>query len=272
MKIHLLFLAGVLAFFLGCGEDPVVGPTGPDVTAITSGITGNVTFTGQWPTNATQVRVVTSKKFPPEMIDIIYGSEIPADATTFDYEFQLDPGIYKFVGLAWKNEGADWNFPSICSFFFEAGSDSLAPVPITVGNNTTVVKGANIAVDRSKARVVSEAKITGSITFNGVWPSQFTEARVIATTRFDLASLDLPTTNDLAFSKTIAKGSTACTYEIPAFQGDFKATFIIFFTDDGKISTDNIFYTSDHGGLDMTTKYTVALNQAVKGPDFTIDF
>lgn len=272
MKIQVLLLTVLLSLFLGC--DSGVGPKEKPITPVTiqSGVTGTLTFNGEWPAKAAEVRMVTSKKFPPEMTDIIYGPLIPADSLTYDYEFALDPGVYKFVGLAWKNEGADWNFPSICSFYFEAGSDSLAPLPVTVGGATPVVTGADIKVNRAKARIVSAAKITGSIAFNGVWPSEFTEARVIATTRFDLATLDLPTTNDLAFSPSIAKGTTALNYEIPAFPGDFKATFIIFFKADGKISTDNIFYANDHGGLDMATTYKVELNQSVKGPDFTITF
>jgi hypothetical protein len=53
---------------------------------------------------------VASKVFPPEMDDGIYGYSIPADTSKYDYEFELDTGICKLIGLAWRNECADWNF------------------------------------------------------------------------------------------------------------------------------------------------------------------
>jgi hypothetical protein len=274
MKIHLSLLTALLAVFLGCksGVDPI-DDTPP--AKITNGITGTITFTGAWPAKAVELRMITSKVFPPVMSDIMFGDSIPMDTSTYSYELALGPGTYKLVGIAWRNEGAVWNFPSICSFYFSGTTteDSLAPASITIKDDTTVVKRVNIAVNRSKARVVSDAKITGSVTFSGSWPSDVTEARVIATTRFDLQTLDLPTLNDLALDdQSIPKGATTFNYEIPAFPGHFLATFVIFFKLNGKISVDNVLWSNDHGGLNMETTYSVELNQTVKGPDFAVAF
>ncbi len=115
MKIRLLLLTIIPAFLLGCKGNSGVEP---QHTTISSGITGAITFTGEWPAKAAEVRMVTSKKFPPEMDDIIFGPSIPVDIAKYDYEFELEPGTYKLVGVAWRNEGAQWNFPSLCSFFF----------------------------------------------------------------------------------------------------------------------------------------------------------
>jgi hypothetical protein len=273
MKIHLFLLTALLGLLLGCksGVDPEPEPD----PKITCGVTGTVTFTGQWPANAVELRMITSKVYPPVMTDIIYGDSIPMDTSAYNYEFALDPGTYKLVGIAWRNEGADWNFPSICSFYFTGNSqeDSLAPAPVTIANDSDVVRRVNMKVDRSKARIVSAAKISGTVTFSGEWPGDVTEARVIATTRFDLLTLDLPTLNDLALDdQSIPKGATTFDYDIPAFPGNFLATFVIFFKANGKITVSDVTWSNDHGGLDMDTKYTVALDQTVKGPNFAIDF
>ena len=278
MKIHLLLLATTLAFFWGC--DTATGPTddpGTDPVKITNGITGRVTFTGQWPATAAEVRVVTSLVFPPQMTDIIYGDSIPVDATTYDYEFPLGPGTYKIFGVAWRSEGAQWNYPSFCgTYYSKEDDDSLAPSYVTVADVNTIVKDIDIGVNRTTAHVVSNAKITGSVTFNGVWPSDVTEARVIATTKLDISTLETPSFNDLAFSNAIAKGSTAYNYEIPAFPGQFLATFVIFFRENKKLEIADVLYSNDHGGLDMAppgqVSYTVVLDAAVAGPNFTVTF
>lgn len=271
MKSIVLFLTTLVVLFLGCNnKDNPQGPEQQPTITISSGVSGVITFTGEWPAKVAEVRMVTSKVFPPEMSDIIFGDSIPPDKSEYFYQFALEPATYRFIGVAWRNEGAEWNFPSICSFYFSK-EDSLAAAPITVENNT-IVKNINIKVDRSKARIVSKAKIIGSVKFIGEWPSEFTQARVIATTRFDISTLDLPTLNDVTFSKAIPRGTTECDYEIPAFPGKFLATFVLFFKAEGKISVDNVLYSSDHGGLDMSTTYTVKVDSIVKGPDFTIEF
>ena len=275
MKIHLFLLTALLALLLGCDTDTNTNGPGPgeDSTTISHGVKGKVTFTGEWPANAVEVKPVTSTVFPPEMDDIIFGDSIPVDASTFDYEFELDPGTYKIFGIAWRNEGAEWNYPSFCgTYYSKEDDDSLAPSYITVADDSDVVNRVDIGVNRSKAHPVSKAKITGSVTFIGTWPSEFTEARVIATTKLDISSLETPSFNDLAFSNSIAKGSTAYNYEIPAFPGYFLATFVIFFKENEKLSISDVTYSSDHGGLDLTKTYTVELDQTVIGPDFTVTF
>jgi hypothetical protein len=280
MKTKLFFLAATLAVFLGC--DPGTGPgddQGPIDVTISNGVTGTLTFTGQWPATPVELRLITSTVFPPVMSEVVFRDSIPFDSSTYNYQLQLEPGTYKLVGLAWRTEGTEWNFPSICGFYFTGTTpeDSLAPATITIENDTTVIKRVNMKIDRSRARIVSAAKITGSVTFNGVWPDSFAEARVIATTRMDLQTLDLPTLNDLAIDNDrIAVGSTAYNYEIPAFPGNFLATFVIFFKKDGKLTVKDVLWTNDRGGLDMApageSSYTVGFDQTVKGPDFTITF
>ena len=278
MKIQIFFLAAIGALLLGC--DSSTGPEddpGEVTTTITHGISGTVTFSGEWPATAVEVRPVTSTVFPPEMDDILYGDSIPVDASTYKYEFELPPGTYKIFGIAWRNEGADWNYPSFCgTYYSKEDDDSLAPSFITIPDENTVVSRVNIGVDRSMAHAVSNAKITGSVTFSGTWPGDVTEARVIATTKLDIDALETPTFNDLAFSNTIVNGATTFDYEIPAFPGDFVATFVIFFKEGSKLSIDDVLWSSDRGGMDLVPSgeisYTVSLDATVKGPDFTVTF
>ncbi|MBN1757541.1 MAG: hypothetical protein JW863_04450 [Chitinispirillaceae bacterium] len=276
MRNHFFLISALLTLFLGC--DPGTGPeehNGHFDVTITNGITGTLSFTGQWPTTPVELRLITSTVFPPVMSEVVFRDSIPFDTSTYNYQLQMGPGTYKLIGIAWRTEGTEWNFPSICSFYFSGTTpeDSLAPASITIENDTTIVKRVNMRIDRSKARIVSAAKITGSITFNGAWPDSIAEARVIATTRLDLTTLELPTSNDLAIDNDrIAVGSTTYNYEIPAFPGNFLATFVIFFKKDGKLTVQDVLWTNDRGGLDMGNTYTVGLNQSVKGPDFTITF
>jgi hypothetical protein len=279
MKIHLMFLTAMLALLLDCDTGTSPTPPPPPPPTITNGITGTLTFTGQWPATPVELRLITSTVFPPEMDQVIFHDSIPIDSSTYFYQLEIGPGTYKLVGIAWRTEGAAWNFPSICSFYFAGTTpeDSLAPAPVTIPNDTTVIKRINMKVDRSKARIVSAAKITGSITFNGVWPDDVAEARVIATTKLDLQTLDLPTSNDLAIDDDrIAVGTTTYNYEIPAFPGNFIATFVIFFKKEGKLSVNDVIWTNRRGGLNMaqtgSISYTVGSGQTVKGPDFTITF
>ena len=279
MKIHFILLTALLALFLGC--DTGTGPQDPPETevTITNGITGTLTFAGQWPATPVELRLITSTAFPPVMSEVVFRDSIPFDSSTYNYQLELGPGTYKLIGLAWRTEGAEWNFPSICGFYFSGTTpeDSLAPAPVTIATNTTVVKRVNMKIERSKARIVSAAKITGSVTFNGVWPDSIAEARVIATTRLDLQTLDLPTLNDLAIDNDrIAVGTTTYNYEIPAFPGNFLATFVIFFKKEGKLTVNDVLWTNKHNGLEMALpgqiSYTVEFNQTVKGPDFVITF
>ena len=76
MKIHLLLLTALLALALLPGCDTGTGPSGDPGTepepTITNGLTGTLTFTGQWPANPVELRMITSKVFPPVMSEIAF--------------------------------------------------------------------------------------------------------------------------------------------------------------------------------------------------------
>ena len=247
---------------------------GPDfniqMESVESGIQGTVTFTGTWPATAEEVRLVAATTFPPNFEDIIIGESIPVDAASYDYFFALHPDTYRIVGVAWRAEGTNWDILSICGFYF-AGEDSLAPGQVVVPTDISVIDHIDISVNRSKARKITNTKITGSITFNGSWPADINEVRVIATTRFSVIPVEMPTLLDLAFSDVIQPGIDSLDYVIKAFPGTFVATGVIFFREGQTLSIDDIFYSAEVGGLDVTP-YVVPEDSTVAGPDFNIQF
>lgn len=238
--------------------------------AITSGIQGTVSFLGNWPAAAAEVRLITATVFPPAIEELIIGEEIAPDATNHKYTFYLNPATYKVVGVVWRAEGTSWDVMSICGAYF-AGDDSLAPSPVVVPDANTIVKNVNIVVKRPHARKITETYIEGHIAFNGAWPAGFTEARVIATTKFQIFPTILPTMLDLAFSDPIPAGSTTANYRMRAFPGTFAAMGVIFLKGDQQLTINDILYSLDVGGLNLEP-FTVAENQIVSGRDFTIQF
>ena len=224
---------------------------GPDFSvklgSVTSGIQGTVSFVGNWPAPATEVRLITAKVFPPAIEELIIGEEISPNATNHKYTFYLEPNAYKVVGVVWRAEGTEWDLMSICGAYF-AGEDSLAPSEVVVPNEDTIVKDINIVVNRSKARKITETYIEGNLSFAGTWPQGFTEARVIATTKFQIFPPILPTMLDLAFSDPIPAGSVQASYKMRAFPGTFAAIGVVFFKGEEQLTIDDILYSLDVDG------------------------
>ncbi|MBN1466876.1 hypothetical protein JXA02_14070 [candidate division KSB1 bacterium] len=252
-------------------DQTVAGPEfNVKLSAISSGIQGTVSFLGDWPAEAAEVRLITATVFPPAFDELIIGEEIAPNATNHKYTFYLTPAIYKVVGVVWRAEGTSWDVLSICGAYF-AGDDSLAPSQVVVPDEETIVKDVNILVKRPQARKITETYIEGNIVFNGAWPADCTEARVIATTKFQIFPAILPTMLDLAFSEPIAAGTAAVTYRMRAFQGTFAAMGVIFVKQDQKLTINDILYSLNVGGLNLEP-FAVAENQVVSGRDFTIQF
>jgi hypothetical protein len=238
--------------------------------SVSSAVKGTINFIGSWPATAEEVRLITATTYPPAIEELIIGEEISPDVSSHKYTFYLEPNTYKLMGVAWRAEGTEWDIMSICGAYF-AGEDSLAPSDIIIPNEDSIIENINIVVNRSKARKVSETYIQGNVQFNGTWPEQFTEARVVATTKFQIFPTELPTMLDLAFSPTIEVGTNSIDYNIKAFPGTFAAIGVIFLNEEQTLTIDDILYSLDVGGLSIEP-FEVAENTIVNGPDFTIEF
>jgi len=238
---------------------------------IRSNIQGTITYSGEWPAPAAEVRLVTAAKFPPSGVDdLIVGESIPLSGDSYDYNFYLKPGSYDLIGVAWREQNSTWDIISICGIYF-SGTDSLSPGEIVILTDTSQVSNINIVVDRSKARKVTNTKITGSIIFEGAWPDSVLEVLVIATTKFKFFPTILPTLLDLSFSNSISSGVDSSEYTINAFPTTYVATAVIFFKSGQSLSFDDIIYSLNVGGLNMTPITTIE-DSTIAGPDFHIRF
>ncbi len=248
--------------------------SGPDFTvklgSVTSGVKGTISFIGEWPATAKEIRLITATVWPPAIDELIIGEEISSDAVNHKYTFYLKPDTYSVIGVVWRAEGTEWDLMSICGAYF-AGEDSLAPSQVVVPDEESFVENINVVVDRFKARKVTETYIQGDISFTGAWPDSVSEARVIATTKFQIFPPILPTMLDLAFSDPIPFGSQNASYSMRAFPGTFAAIGVIFLKDEGEMTIDDILYSLDVDGLDLEP-FDVAENTIVPDKSFDIVF
>jgi len=232
---------------------------------IRSNIHGVISYSGQWPAPPEEVRLIAAKSFPPAGIeDLIIGEQIPLTGDSYEYNFYLKPGVYKLVGVAWREQNSIWDIISICGLYF-SGTDSLSPGEITIDSDTDQIDNINISVNRSRAHRITNSKIIGSITFEGAWPDSILDLRVIATTKFSIFPFQLPTLLDISFSNSIGVGSECAQYVINAFPGDYVATGVVMFRENSSFSFESII------ALDMT-RYQVIEDSTVAGPNFHIRF
>ncbi|MCD4666146.1 MAG: hypothetical protein K8R68_12825 [Bacteroidales bacterium] len=258
LKNALLIASLFSLVFMGCQSDHGLEP-------IRSNIHGVITYSGEWHSPPAEVRLVSATKFPPSGVsDLIIGESIPVSGDSYDYNFYLKPGAYKLVGVAWREQNSTWDIISICGLYF-SGTDSLAPSEVIIPTDTSCVKNINIFVNRSKARRVTDSKIVGSIKFNGAWPDSVEDIRVIATTKFSLFPLELPSLLDISFSNGIVPGVDSADYIINAFPATYEATGVVMFKANQSFSLESIIALEQR-------RYIVAEDSTVAGPDFTIDF
>jgi len=261
---YLSLLIILLLIFCYCHIDHGLEP-------IRSSINGVISYKGQWPATVTEIRLVAANKFPPSSInDLIIGDSLPLTGDRFEYAFYLDPGIYKVMGVAWREEGSIWDIASICGLYF-SGTDSLSPGAVIIENERTIVDSINITVNRSSAHRITNTKIIGSIKFTGTWPDSLIDVRVIATTKFSLIPTILPTLLDISFGQSIPVGTDSTDYVINAYPGKYVATGVLFFKANTSLSVEDIFYSGSVGGLNLN-QYDVIENATIQGPNFNIKF
>ena len=259
-----LYIIVILLIFLSCNIDHGIEP-------ILSHVQGVITYSGEWPAPAAEVRLVAATEFPPSGIDdLIIGESIPITGDCYNYKFYLKPNTYKIIGVAWREQDSVWDIISVCGLYF-SGEDSLAPGEITIASDTSQVNDIDIFVNRSTAHQVTDSKINGSITFEGTRPDSISDAYVIATTKFSLFPTVLPSLLDISFSNSIPIHEDSVSYTINAFPGKYVATGVLFFKSGQSLSLDDILYSLSVNGLDFM-QYEVQADSTVAGPDFQIKF
>ena len=250
--------------FVSCNIDRGLEP-------IRSRVQGTITYSGEWPAEPAEIRLVAATQFPPSGLeDLIIGDNLPPNLESQEYAFYLTPGTYKVVGVAWREKDSVWDILSICGLYF-SGADSLAPGEIVISDDRDEVKNIDIHVNRSNAHRITDTKIAGNITFEGAWPDSVLEVRVIATTKFSLFPTVLPTLLDISFSDKIEVGTDSAQYKINTFPGTFVATGVLVFKQNQSLSVQDILYSGTIGGLNLDP-YEVEMNTIADGPDFNIKF
>ncbi|MFC1568866.1 hypothetical protein ACFL4L_01405 [bacterium] len=123
--IHAVILLIISLLIFACHEGHGLSPTGEDAAA-SSGISGTITFVGDWPDSTLTVNVIVSKTYPQGMTDpdslnnfvvgeyltgnILLGDTIPKFVMQYDYTFNLKPDEYEWILVAW--------FPDIENYLY----------------------------------------------------------------------------------------------------------------------------------------------------------
>ena len=142
-----LILAALLLFIFNCKKDNGLQPESlePEPT----GISGKVTFVGNWPAGTEYyVAIGVANRYPPQdLMDIsAYSDPIPINTTEYDYFLELSPGTYAAVGAAWASIQDLYN--PIMLGFYSTTPGAADPSPVTVEEGKTT-KNINITADFS---------------------------------------------------------------------------------------------------------------------------
>ncbi|MFC1725839.1 hypothetical protein ACFL4T_09440 [candidate division KSB1 bacterium] len=145
----ILLLLSVFILFLSCSTGEGLKPPSHEVEEPT-GISGKVTFIGNWPVNplSYMVAVGVLTKYPPDdIMDIsAYTDPITPNTTEFDYFLELSPGTYAGVVAALVNY-ADLLHPVMLGFY-KTGENDTTPAIITIVEGKTT-KNMDITADFS---------------------------------------------------------------------------------------------------------------------------
>ena len=124
---------------------------------VTEGISGKITYTGNWPDSTEWVRVAVFKKLPANALDILrnppaFSDTLPRFVGSYDYTLiPLDPGHYEWVVLAWKpmKKFSTSDFSGLDTLgMYAAPNEPKTPLPIEVGSGQ-LLTGIDIRADFS---------------------------------------------------------------------------------------------------------------------------
>jgi len=147
MKIRWIFF--LLLLFLFCSIGHGLKP----VPSERPGISGKVTFIGKWPLNTGEVRVAVYKEYPPSSFLNIsaFSDPLPLYVSETEYFIQLQPGVYKWVLVAWRSETQFWNPDNVLGYYKE-NPESINPSPVIVREKTST-KNINIVADFNNIKI-----------------------------------------------------------------------------------------------------------------------
>ncbi len=182
-RIHLFqfcFLFTCGALFLQCDVDHGLSVDDP-TESVRQGIRGRITFSGNWPRNVAEARLVATSNFPPdptESLDtFIFSDPIQVGISSLDYGLSLNPATYQIIAVILRETGKAWDIGNILAVHSPLSACTIIPDlenPITVAPGASIVEGVDIAVDLTKG------SITGQVQFTGQRPPDVQFAGILA--------------------------------------------------------------------------------------------
>lgn len=144
------------------------------VDPILTKIKGKIIFTGAYPGNVTEARLVVVKNLPPENLttDVISeplsfnrGKQAGVNDTV-NYELFVEPGVYPIAGVLFRPSGEGLNIANIMGLYLKIAPNFTIDTRIEVGQPPGA-EDVNIFANWDLAK--RDAAITGTIDFKGAW-------------------------------------------------------------------------------------------------------
>lgn len=138
-----VFIAGAALALVGCDHGLEAVPPGP------TGISGRITFVGEWPEEVGQVAVAVYQQVPQRLEDFFalagFDAEVELGAQTYDYFVPIETdGVYQWVVVAWRRKDSFWDFTSLLGCYSLPGD--LLPRPVAVRRGE-ITRHIDIRVD-----------------------------------------------------------------------------------------------------------------------------
>ena len=140
-----------------------------------TGISGTVTFRGEWTEDIGEVAVAVYRDLPEETADLFGLSgtdqDVPLGSRSYDYFVPLErEGVYSWIIVAWRKPEAFWDFTSLLGCYHAEGDSIPGAVEVSPGR---VTSGIDLTVDLG---LVADPPELGSTVCTAVLPQALIEA------------------------------------------------------------------------------------------------
>lgn len=149
--------------------------------SIHHGIRGHITFSGTWPAEIGEARLVASANFPPDPLEpldaFIFSDPIQVGVASLNYGVSLDPATYRIVAVIFRERNQPWDISNILAVHAPLNPCTIIPdlsQAVVVETDTSVVDGVDLVVDFTKG------SLSGNVEFIGEWSPDIAFVGIIA--------------------------------------------------------------------------------------------
>ena len=140
-----------------------------------TGISGTVTFRGEWTEDIGEVAVAVYRDLPEEPLDLfgLSGTDqgVTLGSRSYEYFVPLErEGVYRWIIVAWRRPDAFWDFTSLLGCYHAEGDSLPGAVEVSPGR---VTSGIDLTVDLG---LVADPPELGSTVCTAVLPEALIEA------------------------------------------------------------------------------------------------